>query len=735
MKREDFQFRAGEKAIVRLNTEVRVIDEDKRIVEYIGSDESVDRYGTSLRGWQLKQYRKNPVFLYGHDHYFPPIGAAKRVWLDPEKNLRFRIQYVPEELFPFAGFVFKMVQGRWIRATSVGFIPGDVRWPTEEQYREDPESPVLLLDNELLELSQVTVPANPNALANAFRSLKPSTEYAGYIAANAKLPHEGLIDGRDSDSLREDVLGWSREVAWDGEIEDESKTSVAVHPDTPVDEERGNVTVVTVVTVESEESETEVSEPAEPAEPAEPETPEPEAPAVTVVINAAPTFTVSWDAIGAGMARMLLGDYEDDDVEEEFGKLVAGYGSHEKTLPEIVLPSGERKSIVDVEPDEMERLAGAVELVFHHGEDALWASKRAMILGDAPEKPAAAPAVAPPNFTAGGAPTPSFGSGGGGGSVSRAPARWSGQKPSGGDGLMELREQLLALRQEVVSMQDEAESADDVRTAVADLDNDISGIEDALREMEADDEGRGAAEDVATAADGGYLIPIECADALTEGLARTSEGEAASGGDGGGSEGEANSGAPAPSEPSAAPSVNLDEVREMIRAEIAAAVVPAAVVDSDALSPSDLSDLAFTLGVPSWLDFRADGRTCADYVRALSEAASDMADLSSRLMSRGGVGGSHTMELAGVDLSVLLRRLDGIEEAVKAATAGKVRTAGAILASRRGASEKLLGESLGEVAKLVERKVAGVPGRRTLPPIRKRNGRGNWWGVTDRQAD
>lgn len=731
MKREDFQFRAGEKAVVRLNTEVRIIDEDKRIVEYIGSDESIDRYGTSLRGWNLKQYRRNPVFLYGHDHYFPPIGAAKRVWLDPEKNLRFRIQYVPEELFPFAGFVFKMVQGRWIRATSVGFIPDKVQWPTNEEYEADNDAPVLLLNNELLELSQVTVPANPNALANAFRSLKPSDEYAGYISANAKLPHEGLIDGRDSLSLRDEILGWSRDVQWDGEIEDESVVRVAVHPDSPVGESAdGDVAApdeaVEPALVEPVEPAPDdaVVEPVEAVEPGEPEVP-------VVVVNAAPTFTVSWDAVGAGMARLLLGDYEDDDPEDEFRKLVAGYASHEKGLPAVVLPSGETRSIADVAPEEMEGMLeqGAVEVVFHHGEDAMWAAKRSVILGDrvAP----ATPAAIAPDLGVGGAPVPSFGAGGGGGSVSRAPKSWSGQKPDGGTasgGLSDLRAQLATLRGEVLAMQDQAEDIEDVRAAISDLDADILELDEAIS---------GEAADI-----GDNSLVVE---AIGEAAALNAEG--ADEGDPGDlsaavqavedpeDEEAPTPEAPAPAVPSDPPAIDLEAVREMVRAEIAAGATRGLVLDSDTVSPSDLADIAFALGVVSWFDFRADGRTCADYVRALADAAGEMAALATGLIESRGEGKDHTRALAGEELSMLLRRLDGIEAAVKAAPVVKTRTAGALLASRRGASEEVLGESLDELATAVMDRVAAAPGRRQPPPLRKRNGRQNWWGVGVRPAD
>jgi len=43
----------------------------------VASDESTDRYGDIIRvsGWDLKNYRANPIVLFGHDAK-SPVGTA-----------------------------------------------------------------------------------------------------------------------------------------------------------------------------------------------------------------------------------------------------------------------------------------------------------------------------------------------------------------------------------------------------------------------------------------------------------------------------------------------------------------------------------------------------------------------------------------------------------------------------------------------------------------------------------
>jgi hypothetical protein len=75
-----------------------------------------------------------------------------------------KIEFADKETYPFADSIFRLYVGGYLRAVSVGFLP------LEMQPYCDPEDPACdpgteFLSQELLELSAVPVPANPEALA------------------------------------------------------------------------------------------------------------------------------------------------------------------------------------------------------------------------------------------------------------------------------------------------------------------------------------------------------------------------------------------------------------------------------------------------------------------------------------------------------------------------------------------------------------------------------------------
>lgn len=130
-----------------------IIDEEKRIVDgVIGSTGLIDRQGESINpeGWSLDNFKKNPIILFGHDYYSLPIGKALKVWVE-EGKLMFTIKFSSK---PFAQDVFDLIKEGMLNAVSVGFIP--LKWDEKGDYT--------FAEQELLELSVVPVPANPEAL-------------------------------------------------------------------------------------------------------------------------------------------------------------------------------------------------------------------------------------------------------------------------------------------------------------------------------------------------------------------------------------------------------------------------------------------------------------------------------------------------------------------------------------------------------------------------------------------
>jgi uncharacterized protein len=116
--------------------------------EVVATTENLDRYQEVIKldGWDIEHYRRNPVILWGHDHS-RLIGMATSVDIVDGKMI-VKGKFAPTEEGQEKRKLYEM---GFLRATSVGFI---------EKEREGN----LITKSELLELSFVSVPANPYAL-------------------------------------------------------------------------------------------------------------------------------------------------------------------------------------------------------------------------------------------------------------------------------------------------------------------------------------------------------------------------------------------------------------------------------------------------------------------------------------------------------------------------------------------------------------------------------------------
>ncbi|KKL75637.1 hypothetical protein LCGC14_2052890, partial [marine sediment metagenome] len=99
--------------------------------------------------------------MYAHDYRSLPIGKAPKVWLAGGK-LKNTVQFPPEGTYEFADIVERLVDTGYLKTESVGFIPQ--KW---EDGDGDKGPRRTYLKQELLEISIVPVPSNPDALRNA----------------------------------------------------------------------------------------------------------------------------------------------------------------------------------------------------------------------------------------------------------------------------------------------------------------------------------------------------------------------------------------------------------------------------------------------------------------------------------------------------------------------------------------------------------------------------------------
>jgi HK97 family phage prohead protease len=159
--------RRGETAGVGVRTDglaLKTPTGNSRVVPWVLSDGSVDRAGDTVNpnGWDIAAFRRNNVVLWGHDSSQPPIGRASSVRSDGSRLLA-DIEFAPPETSSFAETVFQLVKGGFIKAGSVGFIPIDY------EFSKDKNRPngIDFKQQELIEFSICSVPANVNALAEA----------------------------------------------------------------------------------------------------------------------------------------------------------------------------------------------------------------------------------------------------------------------------------------------------------------------------------------------------------------------------------------------------------------------------------------------------------------------------------------------------------------------------------------------------------------------------------------
>lgn len=162
--------------VLGFTARVRAVAADKRTVDVIASTDAQDRYGEIVEQvWQLDAYQANPVVLYAHDSRELPIGKAENIRVE-DGQLVATLRFVGAEVNPRAEQVWQLVQEGVLRAVSVGFIPHTYRW----EKRDDREV-LVLTDNELVEISVVPVPANPEALARMrARALAARPPLAGW---------------------------------------------------------------------------------------------------------------------------------------------------------------------------------------------------------------------------------------------------------------------------------------------------------------------------------------------------------------------------------------------------------------------------------------------------------------------------------------------------------------------------------------------------------------------------
>lgn len=138
---------------------------DDRVVRFTISTGAVDRDNDVIdqRGWQLEHYRRNPVVLWGHDSRSLQNVIGRCVEIGVVGGaLKAAVEFAPTET---AEAALRLCRAQFLNATSVGFRPLEWEFTSDKARGADDWFPGIdFRKQELLELSIVAIPANPEAL-------------------------------------------------------------------------------------------------------------------------------------------------------------------------------------------------------------------------------------------------------------------------------------------------------------------------------------------------------------------------------------------------------------------------------------------------------------------------------------------------------------------------------------------------------------------------------------------
>lgn len=193
-------------------TEVKVISEEKGIIEYVASSAMLDSHREIVdpRGWKFTRFALNAPFVNSHNYWSIEDQLGKVISAEVrEGKLIEQVQWaidVPE--CKLARFGFNMTAKGYLKAVSVGFVPmkyvtsGNedfARVCAEMQLSADVVSRLrcIYLEQEQIELSACIIGSCPDALARAFHDGAVKEEELAGIGFGGDREMRFLLDAGD----------------------------------------------------------------------------------------------------------------------------------------------------------------------------------------------------------------------------------------------------------------------------------------------------------------------------------------------------------------------------------------------------------------------------------------------------------------------------------------------------------------------------------------------------------
>lgn len=164
-------------------------EESNRIVKFRASTPALDRADSIVKpeGIDTQNFDRNPIFLWAHDGYDTFAGGpsmdsviGKVINYDrTEEYFDVETEFAGPAINPNGEKALRMVRGGFLNAVSIGFMPMNGGYETI-----DGREIYVYRKSELLEVSLVPIPANPEAIVvsnafDAFLGLTPPPSRSG----------------------------------------------------------------------------------------------------------------------------------------------------------------------------------------------------------------------------------------------------------------------------------------------------------------------------------------------------------------------------------------------------------------------------------------------------------------------------------------------------------------------------------------------------------------------------
>lgn len=218
------EFKIGERAELEgLSVDVRADNDNPRVKRFRASTPAKDRHRTRVLpdGIDTKNFRRNPVFLWGHDGYggfeTPKMEhvLGRVIKLDQSSTaLDIDVEFLAADVNPLAEMALGMINAKALNAVSIGFIPREIKREKDAD-GSDRNVPVIT-KSELLEVSLVSIPSNPEALLIA-RSMVAGDLERNHPGASLKWHcHQGCahetLEAADACACEDDLFSTREEV-------------------------------------------------------------------------------------------------------------------------------------------------------------------------------------------------------------------------------------------------------------------------------------------------------------------------------------------------------------------------------------------------------------------------------------------------------------------------------------------------------------------------------------------